>query len=119
MLPPMKPLLLLFVTSMLAFAADLTGTWNFNVDTDMGSGSPTFTFKQEGSKLTGSYSGALGEAPVTGKVDGEKVEFSFDVSPSGDKLTVKYAGTLEGETKMKGNVDLGGQAHGTFTATKK
>lgn len=115
----MKRLLLLLATAVLVFAADVTGTWSFQVDSDMGSGTPTFTFKQDGSKLTGTYSGQLGEAPLTGTVNGDKVEFSFEVAPAGEKLTVKYAGTLDGATAMKGSVEFGGQAKGTFTATKK
>jgi hypothetical protein len=115
----MKRFFLFLALAALSFAADLTGTWTFQVDTDLGSGTPTFTFKQEGSKLRGTYSGALGEAPVTGKIDGAKVEFWFEASPAGEKITVRYSGTLEGDRKMKGNVDLGGQAKGTFTAEKK
>ena len=115
----MKLLLLFFAMAALMFAADITGTWEFQVDSDMGSGTPTFTFKQADSQLTGTYRGALGEAPITGKVDGDKVEFSFEVAPSGDKIAVKYSGTLDGATKMKGSVDFGGQAKGTFSATKK
>lgn len=114
----MKRLLLFLAAAALAFAADITGTWNFNVETDMGSGTPTMTFKQEGTALTGTYKGQLGEAPLHGTVEGNKVEFSFEVSPTGDKITIKYAGTLDGNT-MKGTVDLAGQATGKFTATKQ
>ena len=114
----MKTITLLFLAAALAFAADISGKWQFNVDTDMGSGSPTFTFKQDGESLTGAYSGALGEAKVTGKVNGDKVEFWFDASPGGETITVRYAGVVDGN-KMKGTVDLGGQAKGTFTAEKQ
>jgi hypothetical protein len=115
----MKRLLLLFITAVLAFAADLTGTWEFNVETDMGSGTPTMIFKQDGNKLTGTYKGQLGEAPLQGTVNGDKVEFSFEVSPTGDKIVIKYTGALSGNDTMKGTVDLGGQATGKFTASKK
>ena len=64
-----------------AFAADISGTWVLQVETSAGSGTPTFTFKQDAGKLTGHYAGALGEAAVTGTVNGEKVEFSFKASP--------------------------------------
>src|SRR3974377_348341 len=62
----MKRLLLFLAAAVLAIAADITGTWNFNVETDMGSGTPTMTFKQEGNVLTGTYKGQLGEAPLRG-----------------------------------------------------
>ena len=114
----MKRFLLFFAVSALAFAADITGSWSFSVDTDMGSGTPKFTFKQTGEKVTGTYAGQLGEAPLTGTVQGNKVSFSFEISPGGDKLKVVYQGTVEGDKSMKGSIDFGGQAKGTFTGTK-
>lgn len=113
-----RTFLLLFLTAAMALAADITGSWSFSVDTDMGSGTPTFTFKQTGEKITGNYRGQLGEAPLTGTVQGNKITFSFEISPTGDKLTVVYTGTLEGDKAMKGAIDFGGQAKGTFTGTK-
>ena len=110
----MRSLLLLALLSVAAFAADVTGTWQFNVETDAGSGTPTFVLRQTGEELTGTYSGALGEA----RVKGDKVEITFQVSPSGDAVTVVYSGTLDGEKKMKGTVKLGDLGSGTFTAQK-
>ena len=102
-----------------AFAADLSGTWVLQVETSAGSGTPTFTFKQEGDKLTGRYSGALGEADVIGTVSGDKVEFSFKVSPAGEEMTVTYKGTITAPGKMKGTAKLGTIAEGTWEGTKK
>jgi hypothetical protein len=97
----------------LLLAADLTGKWTCDVQTDAGSGTPAFTFVQKGDALTGKYSGQLGEADVTGKVDGSKVEWSFDIS--GGKVV--YRGTIEG-AEVKGKVDLAGQASGNFTCKR-
>jgi FlaG/FlaF family flagellin (archaellin) len=114
-----KPLLLLAAVTFLAvtvFAADLTGTWTANVQTSGGNGTPTFTLKQDGDKLTGTYAGQFGNAPVTGTVKGSDVTIEFDVS--GTKAT--YTGKLDSAgTKIEGTCDYGGQASGTFTATKK
>jgi hypothetical protein len=110
--------MLFVLTAGLALAADITGKWNAQVDTDAGSGSATFVLKQEGEKLTGNYSGQLGEAALTGTVKGNAVEFSFEASPTGEKIIVKYTGTLDGEKKMKGSVELGSLAKGTFTAER-
>lgn len=46
--------------------ADVNGTWNAKVETDAGSGTPVFVLKQSGEKLSGTYSGALGETQVSG-----------------------------------------------------
>ena len=111
----MKRLFLLLALAVAALAADLTGTWELQVESDVGTGTPTFTFKQDGNKLSGTYSGQLGEAPVTGTVDGDKVQFSFEISPAGDKIRVTYSGTAYGGNKIKGTVDFGGMGKVTFT----
>jgi hypothetical protein len=115
----MKRLLLLLTIATLTFAADLTGNWMFDVETEMGSGNPSFTFKQEGEKLTGTYRGQLGEAPIAGKVTGDKVEFAFEASPTGEKMKVTYSGTLAADNAMHGSIDFGGQMKGTFKAKKQ
>jgi hypothetical protein len=97
---------------------DVNGTWVFQVETAARSGTPTMTFKQEGEKLTGHYSGQLGEAPLTGDVKGNAVQFSFDVTVEANQLHIAYSGTVEKDS-MKGTVNLGGLGEGTFTAKKK
>jgi hypothetical protein len=97
---------------------DVTGTWAFQVETSAGSGTPTMTLKQDGDKLTGHYSGQLGEAPLTGTVKGSAVEFAIDVTVEGSALHIVYSGTAEKDS-MKGTVKLGDLGEGTFTAKKK
>ncbi len=115
----MRKLLILSLLSVAAFAADITGTWKATVETDAGSGTPTFVFKQDGENLTGTYSGQLGEAKLTGTIHGNQVEWSFEASVGDDKAKVTYSGTLEGDTKMKGTAQLGALGKGTFTAEKQ
>ena len=103
---------------MSAAAADISGSWDFTVETEAGSGNPKFNFKQDGEKLTGDYKGLLGEAKVQGKVTGNTVEFSFTVEQGGQSGKVTYTGTIESPTKMKGKVSLGDLGQGTWTATK-
>jgi len=99
---------------------DVTGKWLFDVQTDAGSGTPTVTLKQAGEKLTGHYSSAtLGEADLTGTVTGDQVKFSFNAAAQGAQLVVTYTGKVDGKDSMKGTVDLGGMAQGTFTAKKQ
>jgi hypothetical protein len=106
--------LVLFLIATVGFAADLTGTWACSVETDMGSGNPTFTLKQEGSKITGKYEGTLGSADVVGKISGSEFEYSFAF----DQGSVVYKGNFEGN-RIKGDVDLAGQAKGKFSCDKK
>ena len=109
---------LLSTAHLAAQAANVTGEWTFNVQTDQGGGTPTITFKQEGEKLTGKYAGQLGNADLTGTVKGTAIHFTFTIDAQGQQAPVTYDGTVEKNT-MKGTLDIAGMVNGTFTATKK
>jgi hypothetical protein len=106
-----------------ALAADISGSWEFTVETYLGSvrrrlSLPRkYEFKQKGEKLSGTYSGRFGTAKLSGTVKGDQVEFTFEIPNLDGK--VRYKGTLDGATRMKGDVEYGDLAKGTFTAKKK
>jgi len=106
---------LLFLTVLAALAADLSGTWTAAVDIGVGTGTATFNFKQDGEKLTGTYTGTFGTSKLTGTVKGNNAEWSFEADQVG---MVSYKGTIDG-SKMKGSVQYGSVGSGTFTAEKK
>ena len=114
----MRLILALSLLTGSLFAADVSGNWDAQVDTSAGAGSPSFVLKQDGEKLSGTYSGALGQAQLTGTVKGEAIEFSFEVSPQGDKVKVIYKGTIKSATSMAGSMAIQGLGDGTWTATK-
>ena len=93
----------------------VNGTWVLTVDLGGQGGDATFELeeKEEG-KLTGTYSGALGQADVSGTVNGSEVELSFD----SDAGKVTYKGTVEGDT-MEGTCTYGQLGEGTFKGSKK
>jgi hypothetical protein len=99
-------------------ALDVSGAWGLEVTAAGGSGTPTVTFKQEGEKLTGQYSGQLGEAALSGTLQGNAITFQFDVDVQGTSLRVVYSGTVERDS-MKGTVTLGEMGEGTFTGSRK
>jgi hypothetical protein len=98
---------------------DISGAWAFQVETSAGAGSPTFTFKQDGEKITGQYKGAFGAAPLTGTVKGNKVDFAFKVEAQGQQMTISYTGTVEKDGSMKGTAELGEVGSATWTAKRK
>ena len=69
-------------------------------------------------KLSGHYSGQLGEAPLAGTLKGNAIEFTIDVSVQGTDVHIVYSGTVEKDS-MKGKVKLGDFGDGSFTAKKK
>jgi hypothetical protein len=99
-------------------AVDVTGTWLMVVETGARSGTPTIVLKQDGEKLTGRYTGQLGEAAVTGTIKGAALNFGFDVTVRETALHVTYDGSADA-SGMKGAVKLGDFGEGTFTGKKK
>lgn len=93
---------------------DLTGTWTVDVQTDMGSGNPTFVLKQEGEKITGTYTGSLGDSQVTGTLKGNVLHLEFSIQ--GNLIT--YGGTAT-DTSISGKVNLAEMASGTFSGKRK
>ncbi len=116
----MKLLLSMIVLLALPLAAaDVSGKWKGEVEVAGNNATPEFTFKQDGAKLTGTYKGMLGEAPIEGTVEGNKVRWVLKVNYESNPVTIIYTGTLESDKLMKGAVDFAGQAEGTFTAKKE
>ncbi len=107
------------VNAAQATKVDVTGKWAFNVETAAGSGTPTMTFKQDGEKLTGHYSGQLGESDLTGSVKGADITFTFTIDAQGTMIKATYTGTVESKDSLKGKVVLEGLGDGTFTAKRQ
>jgi hypothetical protein len=92
---------LLALSSLMAFAADISGKWMSEAPAGGKGGPQTFTFKQAGSDLSGSVDAGRG-GPIeinNGKVDGDKVSFETtrDMGDKG-KQTTKYSGSVAGTT---------------------
>lgn len=102
-----------------AAAVNVGGTWVLEVNTPAGTGTPTLVLKQDGEKLTGTYtSNQFGEAAVTGTLKGNAIDFAFDLNIEGNAVTVTYRGTVDKDT-MSGALKFGEFADGTFTGKRK
>jgi hypothetical protein len=99
---------------------DVTGIWNFTVNSEAGVGTPTVTLKQDGEKLTGHYSSMLvGEADLAGTLKGQAIEFTVKADLGGMVVEFKFIGTLENKDSMKGKLDTGGLGDATFSGKRK
>jgi hypothetical protein len=108
--------LLLSLSSITAHAATVTGTWTGDMKSPDGSNgfSLTFTFTQDGDKLTGSIAGPQGDpiAIADGKVTGDKI--TFNVSFNG--TTIHHEGNINGdEIKLTSKSDDGNFPGGEMT----
>jgi len=98
---------------------NISGDWSVTVETSGGSGSPSFTFKQDGENLTGMYKGQFGESALTGTVKGSDIKFTIKINAQGQDLTIVYTGKIESKDSMKGTVALGELGEGTWTGKRK
>ncbi|HWB83339.1 MAG TPA: hypothetical protein VG675_04310 [Bryobacteraceae bacterium] len=104
--------MLLLALSLVAMAADISGKWVAQVPGRNGqTREQTFTFKVDGSTLTGSVSGRQGDTPISdGKIDGDNISFSVKREFNGQTMSQNYTGTISGdEIKMKREGRNGGQ----------
>ena len=93
------PLLTLAALPCLALAADVTGTWKTEFDSQIGLQKHTYTLKQDGTNLTGKANSEVGERKreaelKEGKVVGEKISFVEMLNFQGDDIRISYTGTI-------------------------
>ncbi|HKS37676.1 MAG TPA: hypothetical protein VJW76_10835, partial [Verrucomicrobiae bacterium] len=89
------------VASLSAFAADITGTWNAEFETQRGLQKYTFTLKQDGANVTGKASvereGEKREAELKeGRVEGDTVTFVEPLKIQDNEIKITYTGKVSG-----------------------
>src|SRR6478672_11443256 len=90
-------------------ADDATGTWKWSTTFGDKTRETTAKLKQDGEKLTGVYVGRDNmETPIeSGAVKDNTVSFKIVREFMGNKITIKYSGTLSGDT-IKGKTEVEG-----------
>ena len=101
-----------------AKVTDVTGTWELNVESPMGSRASDAIFSQAGESLGGKMVSPRGEVPLTGTMKGDAIAFSITVNAQGQNLQIDYSGTVTGDT-MSGTVVFGSFGDGKWTGKKK
>jgi enterochelin esterase-like enzyme len=97
----MKKLLLfiLLTAPCVGFAADVSGIWKSEFDSQIGRQKYTYTLKQEGDKLTGKANSEVNDQKhetqlSEGKVEGDKVSFVEMLNFNGNDIRITYKGTI-------------------------
>ena len=107
-------LLAIAFVAMPAWAADdATGTWKWTSTRGDKTIESSAKLKVEGDKLTGVYVGRnnMETAITNGSFKDNMVKFDVPLDFNGNKFTIKYSGTLSGDTiKGKSEFERDGQA---------
>ena len=124
-------LVLLTLLTLPLRPADVSGEWNVQGSFDPSSvarGMPpradlVCTFERQAGTLTGTCRPSDGPAgvPVAGTVEGQHIEWHFDIATerNGKRQTATYTGTLnDTDTSIKGTVAIA-DMRGEFTAEKQ
>lgn len=98
----LRSLLLAFVCAAVAFAADVTGKWTAEFDTQIGPQKYTYEFKVEGAKLTGKLKGGPGDMAneseiKDGKINGDEISFAEIFKMEGNEIRIEYKGKVAGD----------------------
>ena len=85
-----------------ALAADVTGKWTAEFDSQVGLQKYTYDLKVEGEKVTGKAAfermGQKGEADLLeGKLVGDKISFVEMLDFQGTAIRITYTGTIKGD----------------------
>jgi hypothetical protein len=97
--------------------ANVAGTWQFSADSPQGTFTATLTIQQDGGTIKGTQESDFGEAPITGTVKGNAIQFSVTVNGPNGSFTVDHDGTVTGDT-MKGTFKINDNS-GSWSATRQ
>jgi hypothetical protein len=92
-----------------------TGTWKYTADVNGQSFEVTIKLKLDGDKLTGTVTVADMESKIEdAKYKDGKVSFTVNRENNGNKIVLKYDGTIKGDTfKGKRDLELNGEKTNT------
>ena len=102
-----------------ARAADVSGTWTAEFDTQVGKQNYTYVLKVSGSQLTGKAKSANGETELKdGKVEGDAVTFVEMLNFQSMELKVTYKGKVVSADEIKFTRDVAGMVQEELVAKR-
>lgn len=107
---------LVFLLAAPAWAADISGDWNFKVSSPEGEHPAKLTITQDGEKITGAFTSARGQQKIEGTVKGNQVQFIARYTGGDETMLIPFNGKLQGD-KMTGEYKAG-DTTGVWTAEK-
>ena len=100
--------------------ANVAGKWTLALEMSQGTATPSLELKQDGEKLTGTYTGRYGAFAVQGTVKARGVEFFFTMSAEGTEVRMTFKGEVAADAQtMKGQATLGELGDAAWSAKRE
>ena len=97
-------------------AASVAGTWDITIESPQGKRTVLLIIKKNGDKLTGAMKTPQGETALESiALNNDDIAFALTRQIQGQDMKLSYTGKVAKDS-MKGDVDFGGLATGTWSA---
>jgi hypothetical protein len=99
---------------------NVSGNWTMTLETPMGTANPSLVLKQDGEKITGSYTGRYGTFALDGSIKERTIVFTFTMNAEGETVPMTFTGEVaaDGQTITKGKATLGEMGEAAWSAKK-
>ena len=87
-------------------ATNISGTWDVEVEYEVGSARHKLFLVADGNRVTGSHTGWAYQGDLKGEVDGDRVRLRSSLPADGNVLNYSFAGTVTG-AGIAGEVQIG------------
>ena len=99
---------------------NIAGKWIMTLEMSMGTATPSLELKQDGEKITGSYTGRYGTFALQGTLKERTLVFSFQMVAEGETVTMTFTGEVAADAQsMKGNAAIADMGEAAWTAKKE
>ena len=99
---------------------NVAGKWAMTLEMSMGTATPALDLKQDGAKITGTYTGRYGTFELQGSLKDHVIVFSFTMSAEGQAVTMSFEGEVSSDAQsMKGTASLADMGDATWSAKRQ
>jgi len=97
--------------------AGLAGKWDVTFITPGGEFPANATFTDEGGKISGTFGSQMGEAPITGTVEGRTFKLTMTAQTPQGSMDVALTGEVDGDS-IKGKAEIAGMGQMEWSAKR-
>ena len=101
-----------------ASSGSIAGKWDVTLKTPGGDFPASATFSEDAGKVSGTFGSAMGEAPVSGTIEGHTLKLTMTAQTPQGAMTVVLTGDVDGDAIANGKADVAGMGQMEWTAKR-